>query len=480
MVKFGPWAPDQQYIAGVLVDAINVIPMADKYRAMPTESTISVSAVTGTVNSGFASRLVAGTTKTYVGTSTSIWERNGATFTDVSNSGGYSATVSAWDFTQYRNDVYACDIGYVLQKQTAGSGDFADVSGGPKAAKIANVRQFVVVGDVDESGTLYPNKVRWCAIDDPSDWAISEATQAGAQELDARDGRVMAIKGGEFGLVFQQHAITRMQYIGAPIVWQFDKIDDRNGCEVPGSCVKVGRECYFLSQDGWRVTDGSGQSVNIGDGVLNKWFRADLHTSNKSKIRGAYNPDWRCVVWVYPSAGGNGSNDSMLLYSLEAKRWARADMAADVVFEGATSSVTLEGLDAYFATIEDVTPSLDDPFWIGGEYKWMAVHNGLLVSYDNTPGTATLETADYELNEGAQTRIQAVEPVIDGACTVQIGHKNLLTDAVTYTAAAATNSRTGQANFQHISRWQRLKFAITGSFSNAVGFNLKAKPAGRG
>jgi hypothetical protein len=102
------------------------------------------------------------------------------------------------------------------------------------------------------------------------------------------------------------------------------------------------------------------------------------------------------------------------------------------------------------------------------------------VAYDNAPGTATLETSDYELNEGGQTRIQAVEPVIDGATTVQIGYKNLPTSTIAYTAAASTNSRTGQANFQHISRWQRIRFTVSGAFSNAVGFNLKAKPAGRG
>ncbi len=292
MVKLGPWAPDQPYTEGVLIDAANVISYAQKYRALPSVSSISVSAVAGTVLAGFATRLVANVSKTYAGTSSAIYERNGAGWTNVSTGTYTIASGDRWEFTQFGGDVYAVSLSEPMQKQTSGTGSFTTATGSVTAACITNVRQFVVVGDVDEGGTLIPHKVRWSAIGDPDDWTASEATQAGSQELDARDGRVMGIRGGEFGIILQQHAITRMQYIGAPIVWQFDKIDDRNGCEVAGSIVQVGREVYFLSYDGWRATDGAGGSVNIGDGLVNQWFRDNLSTANKKKIRGAYNPDW--------------------------------------------------------------------------------------------------------------------------------------------------------------------------------------------
>lgn len=480
MVKFGPWAPDQPYTDGAMIDVCNAISYAGKYRALPTESEVSVSLVTGALN-GFSSRLVNGNSKTYIGTASKIWERSGAGWTDVSNGTYTLASGSRWEFAQYSDDIYAVSIDETMQNQTGATGAFTDVSGGPKAACIGNVRQFIVVGDVDESGTLYPHKVRWCAIDNPADWTPAEATQAGAQELDAQDGRVMAIKGGEFGIILQQNAITRMVYIGAPIVWQFDKIDSRHGCEVAGSAVRVGREVYFLSHDGWRVTDGSGQSVNIGQGMINKWFRDNLMTGSKQKIRGAYNPDWRSVVWTFPSSNGGGANDSLLIYSIDDKRWTRGNYGLVALWDGSTNSVTLEGLDSYFATLEDVTPNLDDPFWLGGEGKFQGMNaTGYLVTLDNTPGTATFETNDSQLTQSGTTRVQGIEPVIDGTTTVQVGYKTLPADTITYTAAQGVTARTGIASFQIAARWLRAKFSVSGSFFDAVGFNIMAKGQGRG
>lgn len=479
MVKFGPWAPDQPYTDGVMYDVVNAISFAGKYRGLPTESVVSASAVAGVLN-GFSSRLINGNSKTYLANASKIYEQSGVGFSDVSN-GTYTLTAAdRWEFTQHGVDVFAVSLAEIMQKQTAATGSFADVSGGPYASCIANVRQFVIVGDVYENPTLIPHKVRWCAIDDPSDWVASEATQSGSQELDAKDGRVMAIRGGEFGLVFQQHAITRMVYVGAPIVWQFDKIDNRHGCEVAGSAVQVGREVYFLSHDGWRVTDGSGESVNIGEGAINKWFRDNLLTGSKTKIRGAYNPDWRSVVWTFPSATGSGDNDALIIYSVADKRWSRGTYGLGAVWDGATSTMTLEGLDSLFATLEDVTPGLDDPYWIGGENKFLALNgSGYLVSLDNTPGTAVFETWDSEPNEGGLTRVQYIEPIIDGTTTIQVGYKNLPTASYTYTPAQGVNTRTGQSNFQIAARWLRAKFSVIGAFSDAVGFNAGMKPQGK-
>lgn len=478
MIEFGPWVPDQKYSPGGLTEAINVIPVGKTYKALPTAAVVTTSAVSGSVLAGFSSRLVAGLSKTYVGTSAAIYERNGAAWDNVSTGTYTIASGNRWEFTQYGSDIYAVSLDEGLVRQASGTGSFTAVSGGPSAACIANVRRWVVVGDVDESSTLIPHKVRWSAIDAPTDWTISEATQCGSQLLDAKDGRVMAIKGGEYGLILQQHAITRMSYVGAPVVWQFDKIDSLNGCEVSGSAVQVGRVVYYLSHDGFRATDGSGESLNIGDNIVNNWFRSNLSTVNKARMRGAYNQEWRCVVWTFPSATGNGTNDSFLLFHIPSGRFTRGTYGAQVVFDGATSTVTLEGLDSYFASIEDVTPSLDDPFWMGGESKFLGVSSGKLEAYEGTPGTARLETFESEPNVARKTRVLSIEPVIDGTTTVQVGYRNLPADTVAYTNAATVNSATGISHIGHVSRWQRYRFNVTGSFSDAAGFNVNMSAAG--
>lgn len=481
MVIFGEWAPDQPKNPAVLNDALNVIPASNLYRSLPTVSTLTNavgSTTTGsTVLGAFSTRLVSGNAQTYVGSASALYQRNGANWTNVSGA-TYTITTGRWEFTQFESDIYACSIDEDLQRQAAGSGNFTIVTGGPQAACIANVRDWVFVGDVIESAVSIPHKVRWCAIADPTDWVISEATQSGSQPLDAADGRVMAIRGGEFGIILQQHAVTRATYVGTPIVWQFDKIDNRNGCEASGSVVQVGRKVFYLSYDGFRVTDGSGESENISDGRIWKWFQSSLKIGTKSKIRGAYDPYYRCIFWSYPSSTGSGENDAMIIYHVEKNRWARADYGVQFLLEGSSSSVTLDGLDTYFSSIDSVSPALDDPFWVGGEASFFVITSNKLGTLTATPGTAVIETNEFQANPGAKTRIMAVEPVIDATSTVAIGYRNLPSDSVSYTPAAIVNTRTGQANFQHVSRWQRLKFSVSGWFYDAVGYNVNAKKAG--
>lgn len=476
MVKFGEWLPDQPHIDGALTDAKNVVPYGQHYRSMPTLAAVTTTEVAGDVLGAFATRLVGNSSKTYVGTQDKLYERAGAAWTDVSKSGGYAINTGRWQFTQWEDDVYAVSLDTVMQKQTAAAGNFADVSGGPKAACVANVREWVVVGDVDEASVLFPHKIRWCAIGNPSDWTPSASTQADSQELDAVDGRVMGIAGGEFGLIFQQHSITRMQYIGAPIVWQFDKIDNRNGCEAPGSIVQVGREVYFLSHDGFRVTDGSGGSVAIGDGKIDKWFDALLYTALKSQITGAYDPSKRAIFWSFPS--GNAANNYMLVYALASKRWAYIGYGVTHIFNGASASVTVEGLDAYSTNLDTLLPALDSAFWIGGEQFFMAMSGRILYTFSGTPGTAILTTSEMELNPGMRTRIEAIEPVIDVSSTVAIGGRVTPTGTVTYTGESVAHSRTGAASFRHVSRWQRFRFSIAGAFTEAAGFNVRSKMEG--
>lgn len=481
MVKFGPWTPDRPYLDGALSEAKNVIPAGEGYVPMPSLEVLT-SAVSGTILGAFSSRLVGSLSKTYVGTSAYIYERNGAGWTDVSLGTGYTLTDARWEFTQWDDDVYACSIDVTLQKQTAGTGDFADVSGGPKAACIANVREWVVVGDLDESGTLVPHKIRWCDIGDPSKWsapgsAAAEAAQAGEQALDAVDGRVMAISGGEFGLVFQQNSVTRMTYVGAPVVWQFDKIDAVNGCEAAGSVVHVGRQVFFLSSDGFRVTDGSGPSSPIGDGDITEWVKENINPLYKSKISGAYSPRARVIVWAIPTTTSN--NDSLLIYSLQSGRFSRADYGASVMFEGATSSVTLDGLDSYSSSIDALGTSLDSPLWVGGQFFLGAIDlSGRLCSVSGTPGDSSIVTNEYQPTVGRRTLIQYIEPIAGALPTVYVGTRNRPSDAVVYSPASIAHSRTGHAPFRTSGRYVRIRFDWSGDFGKASGFNLAGIPCG--
>jgi hypothetical protein len=102
----------------------------------------------------------------------------------------------------------------------------------PKARHIAVVRDFVVLGNVDD-GTARPNRVAWSAINNSADWAVSASTQSDIQDLQGDGGWVQKVVGGEYGLVFQERAVWKMTYIGSPVIFQFDLIERSRGALPP-------------------------------------------------------------------------------------------------------------------------------------------------------------------------------------------------------------------------------------------------------
>jgi hypothetical protein len=245
---------------------------------------------------------------------------------------------------------------------------------------------------------------------------------------------------------------------------------------VAGSIVQVGRSVYYLSHDGFRVTDGSGASQPIGDGVVTQWVRDNIATKYKKLISGAYDPFNRVIVWSIPVAGT--TNNRCLIYSLQSQRWALGTFGAEIIFDGATTSVTLEGLTAYSSSLDGLPASLDSEIWLGGELAFYAMSSGYLATFSGTPGTAALVTNKYQPTPGGRYFVSSVEPVIDGTCTVGIGYSDLPTEALAYTPQTAPNSRTNQANFRVAGKFMAIRFEMSGDFTRADGYNVEVKGEG--
>lgn len=51
---------------------------------------------------------------------------------------------------------------------------FADLAGSPpKARRITVVGDFIVMGNLDEGGTQYPNRVRWSGFNNSEAWGLT-------------------------------------------------------------------------------------------------------------------------------------------------------------------------------------------------------------------------------------------------------------------------------------------------------------------
>lgn len=461
--EFAEFTPDlAQLGTNGLLEANNVLPDVDGYT--PYTPLVSLAAtLPGTARGMFLA--LGGTVPSfyqYAATSTLLFmgAAGGGSFSTKSAALATS-TSNDWAFAQYDTLVFACNHDNTMY-HTIGSSSSFITANAPKAALVAVVGQFVVLGDLRESPDR-PSAIRWSAIDDPTNFptpnsATAIATQAGEQVLNTSFGEIQSIEGGDqHALIFQQFGITRMTYVGPPVVFQFDEISSSKGATYKFGVVKAVHNYHFHSVDGFYVTDGV-SITNTGLGKIDKAVKESI--SGSSTIRGTFCQRKKCIFWSFFEIGQTMPN-KLYAFHVDTGKWTRADQSLTMVDKSDMSSVT--GPHAFSATnIYSYWPDAT----AGGAY-----------------GTALLTTAELEANPGGRAFLSGVKPHIESsgtapAITVRIGSRNDLTTTPSYSATASPSSRTGFVDCRVDAKYHRAEVQIVGNFARATGLEFKAVESG--
>jgi hypothetical protein len=418
----------------------------------------------------------------FAGDVSKLYKIDTTTWGDVSVVGGYTcASDSNWNFAQWGEQILATQIGDPIQTFTIGaSSAFSELAASaPQARYIAVVRDFVVAGNTsDASDGAVPFRVRWSAIGDPTDWTVSATTQSDFQDLNSANGWVTGIVGGEYGVIFQERAITRMTYVGSPSVFQFDEIEAGYGTNAPGSICRIGTMTAYLGEDGFYMFDGA-RSTPISHNMVSKTFYNDLDQAYLHRISSVVDPINQVIFWAYPGASnvaGNPNKIIMFNYAQSSqKRWATSDITLEMIARLALpTSYTLDTLDTVSSSLDALEFSLDSRVWIDNTISLSAFNTDhKLCLFTGTALDATVETGEIEILEGKRTRLSRIRPMVDGGSTVtmQIGTRNTLTESVTWGAETATNS-TGDVETRNNARYHRARVKVAGGFTHAQGVAL--------
>jgi hypothetical protein len=143
--------------------------------------------------------------------------------------------------------------------------------------------------------------------------------------------------------------------------------------------------------------------------------------------------------------------------------------------------VSLEDLDSLFASIDDVTPPLDSPFWQGGNELMLGFTSDFkLGTFSGTPGVAVIDGQETEPNPGLMTYIDGIKPLVQStsAVTVALGYRNNLADSVAYSSDVTPTPRTGLQTSRVEARYFRTRVKITGDFPAAQGVLYQARAMG--
>lgn len=165
-------------------------------------------------------------------------------------------------------------------------------------------------------GIQDPLLINWSNAGDYTVWIASVTNQAGEFRIPRGSAIIGGMQGPQYALIWTDLAVWSMSYIGAPLVFSFNELASGCGLIAKFAAVTLGTTVYWMSQKGFFALPSGGSVVPLPCSVWDVIFQ-DLNASpaNILKIRAAANSQFQEVTWYFPSANGNGENDTYVKFS---------------------------------------------------------------------------------------------------------------------------------------------------------------------
>ena len=499
MLAFGSWEPDKaDYQNPGSTNAKNVLSITStSYGPMDKLASV-VDALPNRPQGANAFRASDGSIATFSGDINDLYVLAATVWDEISSTtGAYTtATDDVWEFVQYGDRVIAVNGHTDLPQNYVMTVDavFSDLAAAaPKAKHVAVINNFVMVGNTsDPTDGLVPNRVWWCAINDPTNWPTIGSSAAAQVQSDKQDlptgGEVQHITGavgGADGAVFMEKSIYRVTYEGAPLVFSFQEVERGRGAFIAQSVVNVGPFAAYIGEDGFFLFDGS-KSIPIGAQKVDEYFFNDLDFNYIDRVSSAADPVNKQIYWAYPSVpSSDGTPDKLICYNWETQRWTYGEQSCFILFSDLTKSYTLDQLDA-FGSIDALGTPLDSRTWIAGQKTlsgFSSTFNLSTFTGGALPATITsTEFGGMEIFNKPNERmyVDGVRPYVNGGdYTVSLIYRDSPSGAV-LTDGPSTVDSNGMAGFTRSCRYGRIQVDVAEDalWTHAQGVDIRATEDG--
>jgi hypothetical protein len=383
-------------------------------------------AIPGTLG-GIYVRLADGTQALFVGTQTALYRLNWSDYTweDVSGSSApYSVGAERrWSFVFDGVYVRAQNFGDPEQKFNVSSDSvFSDEATAPRCAYLLMAGDFVVrlclVGE--------ENVAQWGDLNDASQneagigFSDRQVIPEGAEIMGG-----VPLSGG-FG-VFTRDTYQEFDLnLASGFTFTRRIVNHYRGCIAPYSIRVMGEDDFiFYAKDGFFR---GRMHQPIGAERFDPWFQENIDFANRiSMISGA---DFRRKIAWERCLMSDGTY-RMFGYNWQLDRWTQSDADMADMFEAETAGVTIDEMDNFFDTIDDINVPYDSSFWDGGAPELYGINtDGFLVAMNGQSAAARLATNDLTFN---------------GTKRSFVNGGRLITDAVNFTATLSSANYRGAA-----------------------------------
>ena len=338
-----------------------------------------------------------------------------------------------------------------------------------------------MLGDVDGLGTRI--SYNGLGYNNSELWTPDLSTQSDFQELFGRGGRVQRIVPGEFAIIFAEQSIFRADYVGPPVVFQFDEVERKRGTPAPNSVVWAGGIVYYYGWDGFYRFDGQ-RSEPISANRVANYFAQNAATDALDSMRGAVDRRNRLVMWAFRTSSSAPINNRLIIYNWGADKWSFAEVETQIIDEYLSPGFSLDALDGPLpGGIDSDSIPVDSDQFAGGNLNLQAFNSAnQAATFDGIPLQAVLDTKEISAPDNKRLMVNSVRPLVEasGSATtnVSVGTRANLRENVTFSPGKATNGINDEVTLRANSRYQRYRVTIDGGFLHGNGVKVHARTSG--
>lgn len=486
------WGPDlDPSTPGVLVDVEGVIPTVDGYE--PMQPFIGAGSIGGSWRAFHLGRMSPGLrlhaalTDSTLGTPSAA-----ASVYEYALQGGqsvvynYGSTANTFTtpmiFRQFDdNIIIARAKNQLVSVTSAGVGGVITAS--PTCTTIESTKDFVVAFNTDAGFTWH-----CCAIGDERNWTVSVSNQCvRGRFYDVRDRITCASKYGENLAAWSQSQMWVGRYVGAPEVWQWDRVSGDVGCVGEEAAAETPYGLVWVSANDIHIYDGSVITPLDTQPVR----RALFNSVSRQLIRYAQ-AFWerkRGIVWfAFPAAGDTvfRKRTAVFGYHFASKKWTKGGFSQFLFSEATFASMSPTAFPQ--GSIQDYT--VGTASWASGVQQYddllIAADTGaasfLRVAQDQTAyATGWLQTGYFGDNV-VKTMAKAVRPRFssndnsNGTLTLETRLQGLSG------GSTASQTATLDTDFKYplrqTGRWHSFRHVLTGT-DRVSGYDIDLVPMGQ-
>jgi hypothetical protein len=257
----------------------------------------------------------------YAGTA-KLYRTDASTNTDVTRtSGGDYATnltgTGNWVGSIFNGLPLLCNGVDDPQIWSTGTSKFIDLTNWPASTTCKSIRpygNYLIALNLTESGTNYPNKVRWsdAATGIPGTWVAGATNDAGSNTI-GDDGDII-IDGFSLNksfIIYKEKSTWLMNYIGGNLVFSFQKLFNDTGI-LSRNCVVEFDSKHFVVTEGDLIVHNGVSKESIATNLVRRAVFDDLDDTNYKNIFALHNKQ-KTEIWTcYPTIGSTYCNKALI------------------------------------------------------------------------------------------------------------------------------------------------------------------------